>query len=160
MLIHQYETLFRDTPEWLSRARAVSGRCREFSSLVAERLILHPLDATLATTVTYHASCHLLRGLGVDSAPKAIIGRIAAARVVRLEGEDECCGFGGLFAVKHDAISARMLDRKLDAIARSGASRVVTCDAGCLLHIEGGLHRRGSSVQVQHLGEVLDEAAR
>jgi L-lactate dehydrogenase complex protein LldE len=74
--------------------------------------------------------------------------------------QEECCGFGGLFSVKNADISGSMLDRKLTAIAGSGADRIVSCDLGCLLHIEGGLRRRGSAVKVQHLAELIDEALR
>jgi L-lactate dehydrogenase complex protein LldE len=65
-----------------------------------------------------------------------------------------CCGFGGLFAVKMAEISGAMLDAKLDAIARSGADAVVATDVSCLMHISGGLHRRGSAVRVLHIAEV------
>src|SRR5207249_12022909 len=74
--------------------------------------------------------------------------------------QQECCGFGGLFSVKNADISSAMLTRKMDAIEASGADRVVSCDLGCLLHIGGGLHRRGSNVRAQHIAEFLDEAAR
>jgi L-lactate dehydrogenase complex protein LldE len=72
--------------------------------------------------------------------------------------QEECCGFGGLFSVKNAEISGGMLDRKIAAIEASGADRVVSCDLGCLLHIGGGLHRRGSAIRVQHLAQLLDEA--
>jgi L-lactate dehydrogenase complex protein LldE len=77
---------------------------------------------------------------------------------VPVRDQEECCGFGGLFSVKNADISGSMLDRKLAALADSGADRVVSCDLGCLLHIEGGLRRGASTLKVQHLAELLDEA--
>ena len=100
----------------------------------------------------------MLRGLGIDNEPKATLASIPGIRQVAVGSAEECCGFGGLFSSKHAEISSRMLDRKLDQIVASGADRIVSCDLGCLLHLSGGLHRRGSKVKGQHLAEILDEA--
>lgn len=105
--------------------------------------------------VAYHPSCHLLRELGVREAPRALLAAAEGVEVVELPNAEECCGFGGLFAIKMSGISSAMLTRKLDAIERSGAAVVVGCDVSCLLHIAGGLHRRGSPVEAKHLAEVL-----
>jgi L-lactate dehydrogenase complex protein LldE len=75
--------------------------------------------------------------------------------VVPLAGADECCGFGGLFAVKHGDISAAMLDKKLAHVRASGAEAVVGCDMSCLMHMAGALRRDGSRVRCVHLAEVL-----
>jgi len=158
MLIHQYELLFRDEPEWLARARALSARCRELSSFLEE--VAGPsLGSCPATRVAYHPSCHLSRGLGVRDAPEALLRRVAGVELAPVEEQDECCGFGGLFAVKNPEISADMMGRKLDRVEGSGADRLVSCDLGCLLHLAGGLRRRGSRIRVQHLAQLLDEAA-
>jgi L-lactate dehydrogenase complex protein LldE len=74
--------------------------------------------------------------------------------------QEECCGFGGLFSIKNADISGSMLDRKLTAIVASGADRLVSCDLGCLLHLEGGLRRRNTAIKTQHLAELIDEALR
>jgi L-lactate dehydrogenase complex protein LldE len=160
MLIHQYAVLFRDEPESLAKAQAVAGRCREFSQFLAETLAGRDLGARLPARVAYHPSCHLLRGLGVRAQPKALLQGVSGLELVALADEEECCGFGGLFSVKNPDISGDMMGRKLAALERSGAQRLVSCDLGCLLHLAGGLHRRGSSVKVQHLAQTLDEAVR
>jgi L-lactate dehydrogenase complex protein LldE len=116
------------------------------------------LGARLSARVVYHPSCHLLRGLGVRAEPKALLGGVQGLEVVAARDEEECCGFGGLFSVKNPDISGSMLDRKMAAFESCGAERLVSCDLGCLLHLGGGLRRRGSAVRVQHLAEVLDEA--
>lgn len=157
MLVHQYPVLFQDDPEWLETARAVSARCRELSQFlgeVAPQGIGGHLDARLA----YHPSCHLLRGLGVAREPRAQLSAVDGARQMDVRDQEECCGFGGLFSVKNAEISNSMLERKAAAIEASGAERVVSCDLGCLMHIGGGLHRRGSKVRAQHLAQFLDEA--
>lgn len=157
MLVHQYVELFHDDPGNAHRARAVAARCREFSQFVAEHGGAQ-LVARLTARVAYHPSCHLLRGLGIRNEPEMLIRTIDGAKLVPFAEQEECCGFGGLFSVKNPDISASMLDRKLTAIVASGADRLVSCDLGCLLHLEGGLRRRGAAIRVQHLAELIDEA--
>ena len=157
MLVHQYAELFDDDARDADRARGVASRCREFSQFVAEHGGAQ-LVARLTARVAYHPSCHLLRGLGVRNAPQMLIRTIDGAKSVPFTEQEECCGFGGLFSLKHPDISASMLDRKLTAIVASGADRLVSCDLGCLLHLEGGLRRRGAAIRAQHLAELIDEA--
>jgi L-lactate dehydrogenase complex protein LldE len=157
MMIHQYAELFRDHASDLERARAVSSRCREFSQFVVEHGGAD-LAGRLTARVAYHPSCHLLRGLGVREQPQALLRAIDGVEAVAFADQEECCGFGGLFSVKNADISGSMLDRKLSAISASGADRLVSCDLGCLLHLEGGLRRRNSAITTQHLAELIDEA--
>lgn len=159
MLVHQYPHLFEDEPETAAAAARVAARCREFSQFVAEHAAAG-VGGTLAAKVAYHPSCHLLRGLGVRQQPIALIDGVSGVETMPLREQEECCGFGGLFAVKNADISSAMLAQKIAAIEASGAERVVSCDLGCLLHIGGGLHRRGSRVRAQHLAQLLDEAHR
>jgi L-lactate dehydrogenase complex protein LldE len=158
MLIHQYDSLFEHEPSWRARARAVAGRCRELSRFVLEALNGRPLAGRLPAAVAYHPSCHLLRGLGERTAPLALLKDLEGLQLAPVAEAEECCGFGGLFSVKSPLISAAMMNRKLDALEASGAERVVSCDLGCLLHLDGGLRRRGSALRVQHLAQALDEA--
>lgn len=157
MVTHQFAVLFEADATWKPRAAAIAARCREFSAFVAQHLDRLP-GLTLHASVAYHPSCHLLRGLGIDREPRAVINAIDGVQIKAIAADDECCGFGGLFAIKHDDISSRMLDRKLANITVSGAARIVSCDLGCLLHLGGGLHRRGSTIKAQHLADLVDEA--
>jgi L-lactate dehydrogenase complex protein LldE len=157
MIVHQFPALFVHEPEWHHRAEALASRCVEFSAFVADRIEPARLQP-VAASVAYHPSCHLARGLGIDREPRAVIDLVPGVTRAPLPADDECCGFGGLFSLKHADISARMLERKLDNLAACGADRLVSCDMGCLLHIGGGLHRRGNSAKVQHLAELVAEA--
>jgi len=158
MIIHQYAVLFQDDAEMTRAAHDVAVRCREFSQFLGEAAPEFRAGR-LPSRVAYHPSCHLLRGLGVRREPIALIERVEGAEPVHVQEHDECCGFGGLFSVKNAPISNGMLERKIAALEASGADRVVACDLGCLLHVGGGLHRRGSKVRAQHLAQFLDEAA-
>lgn len=155
MIVHGYAELFADDPAWLARARALAERTYEFSQFLVDVLGVIDVGARFPRKLTYHPSCHLLRELGVDRQPRALLAAVAQAHVVALPHVDECCGFGGLFAVEHPQISGAMLARKMAAIEQSGAQVVVTCDTGCLMHMGGGLAKQGKPQQVLHLAEVL-----
>ena len=153
-IVHRWRELAEGDAAFAADVAAVAERCSELSAFVAQRGGMGTL-ASSAGRVGYHPSCHLLRGLGVDAAPRELLHGLEGVEVVPLPDERECCGFGGLFAVDRPAISAAMLAAKLDAIEASGADTVTACDLGCLLQIEGGLRRRGSRVQVRHLAQLL-----
>lgn len=144
-------------PARAERATALGPRVREFSQLVAE---LGGVGGAFEGTVAYHHSCHMLRELGLHDQPLAALGALDGCRIAEWQGDDRCCGFGGLFSVKQPETSVAMADDKLDGVVASGAGTLVGCDQSCLLHLEGRLRRRGEAVQVRHLAEVLDEASR
>ena len=98
-------------------------------------------------SLAYHPTCHSLRLLRLGDRPLSLLRAVAGVEVVELPDAEECCGFGGTFAVKNADVSSAMLDAKLDSIVASGADAVCACDASCLLHIGGGLRRRGSHVR-------------
>lgn len=157
MIRHGYLELFADDPEWLERARRLASRTYELSEFLIDILGIAEVGAEFSGRLTYHRSCHLLRDLGVDQQPLTLLRAVKKAELVDLSGADECCGFGGVFSVEHPEISSAMLQRKLDNIIASGAERVVTCDAGCLTNINGGLHRLGLSPRAVHIAEILDQ---
>ena len=157
MLVHQYPVLFQDDPEWRTIARAVAVRCREFSQFLGE-VAPHGVGGRLVARVAYHPSCHLLRGLGVAREPKAQIGAVDGARQMEVRDQEECCGFGGLFSVKNAEISNSMLERKIKAIEASGADRVVSCDLGCLMHLDCLAKRERIPIRTSHIAEVLASA--
>ena len=158
MLRHSYPELFADDPEWQPRARALAQRSFEFTEYLVDELGINDVGAHYPGEITYHPSCHLLRGIGVDQQPRALLANLRDAKFNELPNTDECCGFGGVFSVEHPEISAEMLNRKINNIEKSSAATVVTCDTGCLLHINGGLHRQGKNPTVKHIAEVLDQA--
>ncbi|MPY87108.1 MAG: hypothetical protein GEU99_04220 [Luteitalea sp.] len=155
MLLHQYKTLLADEPAYAKKAHATASRTYEFTQFLVDVLGVTDAGARGAGRVTYHACCHGLRGLGVDRQPRALLEHVQGIERCPLRDADVCCGFGGLFAVKMADISGAMLATKLDAIEESGADTVVVTDVSCGMHMQGGLQRRGSSVRVRHLAEVL-----
>jgi len=158
MVREWYPQLFRDSPEGAHRARAVGHRTFELSEFLVRVLARTDVGARLPASVVYHPSCHGLRGLGLRDEPLRLLAAVRDLRLIPLSGAEECCGFGGLFAVKFSALSGAMLATKLDAIEASGAEFVTATDASCLMHIAGGLAKRGSRVRAMHLAEVLASA--
>lgn len=157
MLVHHYPELFANDLVYGPLAQAVAARTYEFAQFLTE--VLGVTTVTPPTTangkVTYHPSCHLLRGLKVTDGPRQLLKSVEGLEVAELPNATECCGFGGLFAIKMSGLSSAMLDNKLNAIESTGAETVVGCDVSCLLHIGGGLHRRGDKVTTRHLAEIL-----
>ena len=156
MIRHGYPELFADDPAWLPRAQALAARTFEFTEFLVDRLGITDVGAYFPHKITYHPSCHLLRGIGVDRQPRALLAQVRGAELVELPAAAECCGFGGVFSVEHPEISAEMLERKIGHIESTHAPIVVTCDTGCLLHTNGGLHRQGKSQRMVHIAEILN----
>jgi L-lactate dehydrogenase complex protein LldE len=155
MLIHHSPELVADDPRYRLKAERVAARTRELTQFLVEDAGYEPATTDCGgCTATYHASCHALRGLGIREQPKALLDAAGVDRV-ELEGEDECCGFGGLFSIEAPEVSGAMMNTKIDRIEASGADVVVGVDVSCLMNIGGGLRRRNSSVVTKHLAEIL-----
>ena len=105
--------------------------------------------------LTYHPSCHTLRGINVDKQPRALLANVQGATLVELPQAEECCGFGGIMSVEHPELSAEWLKRKISNLEASQSPTLVVTDAGCLMHIAGGLNRQKKSQRVLHIAEVL-----
>lgn len=155
MVVHRYPELLANDPAYAGRAVDVAGRTYELSQFLVDVLGVTSLGATGHGTVAYHSSCHAQRGLGVRRQPLALLAGVKGLSCLALPEAETCCGFGGLFAVKMPDISGAMLSRKLDNIEACGADVVTGTDVSCLIHIGGGLRRRGSQVRVKYLAEIL-----
>ncbi len=155
MIRHGYLALFADQPDWLARAQSLAQRTYEFTQFLVDEMGVTDLGSRYPGLLTYHPSCHLVRGLGLDHQPQALLANVREAQFNELPNKEECCGFGGVFSIKHPEISAEMLKRKIANIEASSAPTVVVCDTGCLIHIAGGLHKTGKIQLVKHIAEIL-----
>lgn len=135
--------------------RGVAARTWELSQYLTGVLGVTDVGSGFNGTVAYHPTCHSLRLLGVGDAPLRLLRAVPGLELVDLPDAEECCGFGGTFAVKNADVSAAMLEEKLRAVEASGAEAVCACDSSCLMHIGGGLRRRGGGVRPVHLAEIL-----
>ncbi|HET6782153.1 MAG TPA: (Fe-S)-binding protein [bacterium] len=150
-----YPVLLKDDQALTARAHHAGERTYELTEFLIDVLHRDDVGARFPHRVTYHASCHGLRGLGVRDQPFQLLRQVRDLELKSLDGLEECCGFGGMFAVKFSGLSGSMLDAKIRAIEASGAEVVTATDASCLMHIDGGLRRRRSKVRALHLAEIL-----
>jgi L-lactate dehydrogenase complex protein LldE len=156
MIKLEYPQLFHDDPVWRSRTEDLAHRTHELSDFLVNVLGREDVGARFDGKVTYHMACHL-RGLGLLAEPERLLLRVKGLEYVKLERADECCGFGGSFAVRYPGISGAMVQDKVSFIEKAGVSAVIATDAGCLMNIAGCLRRRGSAVRALHLAQVLEK---
>lgn len=156
MVVHHYPQLLASDPAWEERARLVAAKTYEFTQFVVDVLGVQDLGAIYAGTATYHDSCHLARSLGIREQPRVLLKNISGLNLVEMEDSDRCCGFGGVFSIKYPEISTALLQDKVTNIRNSGADLVVGCDLGCLMNIQGMLHRQGSNIQAIHIAQLLN----
>jgi L-lactate dehydrogenase complex protein LldE len=151
MIVHHYLELFEGTDR-AEQAQRVASRTRELTQFFVDDLSADISASCDGCSVAYHYSCHGLRGLGLENQADQLLEKVER---VDLYGDKECCGFGGLFSVEMPAVSAAIMDEKLDRVEASGADVLVGGDISCLTHLEGGLRRRGSKIEVKHIAELL-----
>ena len=157
MIRAHYADLFRDaSPEERARALKLCERTYELTDFLVNVVKLDRVPGSLDATVTYHDSCSGLRELGVKAQPRALLAKVPGLKLKEMNEAEQCCGFGGTFAVKFGEISTHIAERKCANIAACGADAVVLGDLGCMLNIEGRLRRRGDmKTRVLHVAEVL-----
>ena len=155
MVRHHYRELFAKEPRLLARAERVGAKTFEFTEFLVDVLGVTNVGASWHGDVTYHDSCHLLRGLGVKDQPRALLGKVRGLNLIEMTRSDECCGFGGTFSAKYPEISEALLETKLANIQATGAGAVVGCDMGCLMHMQGMIRRRELPITVHHIAEIL-----
>jgi L-lactate dehydrogenase complex protein LldE len=154
---HQHAVVARDLGlEVLARrAERVAERSFELSELLVGQLGQADVGAYFPHRVTYHPTCHSLRLLRVGDAPLALLRNVEAIELVDLPRADECCGFGGTFAIKNADTSSAILNDKISAVEGAAPDYVTAGDSSCLMQIGGGLSRRHSAVRPIHLAEIL-----
>jgi L-lactate dehydrogenase complex protein LldE len=138
-----------------SEARSLGRRLFELTELLVDRLGVEDVGAFYPHRVTYHSSCHGLRMLGLGDRPLKLLRAVRGIELVELGEAEECCGFGGTFAIKNADVSMAMLSDKLRHVLDTGAEVCVATDNSCLMHIGGALRRQRAGVATKHLAEIL-----
>lgn len=161
---HQHATIAREAgdEDLARRAEAVAARTHELSELLVDVLGVTDVGASFPHRVTYHPTCHSLRMLRVGDRPLSLLRAVHNLDLVELPDADQCCGFGGTFAVKNADTSTAMLADKMASVLATDAEVCSASDSSCLMHIGGGLSRLRTGVRTLHLAEILaatDEVA-
>ncbi|MBR7831757.1 (Fe-S)-binding protein [Actinospica durhamensis] len=136
-------------------ADELAPRVVELTEFLVDVLGVVDIGAYYPHTVTYHPSCHGLRVLGLGERPLRLLRAVRGLRLVELPGAEECCGFGGTFAVKNPDVSAAMGADKIAHAAATGAELLCGADNSCLMHLDGMLRRADSPLRTVHIAEIL-----
>jgi L-lactate dehydrogenase complex protein LldE len=166
-LARRFEQVFADAELVVSPSASCVGMVREhcspelaarvfeLSQFLVERLGVEDVGAYYPHRVTYHPTCHSLRALRVGDAPLRLLRAVRGIDLVELPDAEECCGFGGTFAVKNPDVSGAMLADKITHVFDTGAEVCTAGDSSCLMHIGGGLSRQRADIRTVHLAEIL-----
>jgi L-lactate dehydrogenase complex protein LldE len=158
MTSHFYSALFEEQQDakTVQRARALAAVTFELTEFLVDVMGVTDVGSRFQGKVTYHACCHLLRELGVNEQPRRLLATIPGAEFVELNGAEECCGFGGLFAIKNAGISTAIGQRKTRNLAETDADIVALCDVSCMTHLNGLLNRQAQRCRAVHIAELLN----
>ncbi len=142
-------------PALQSEVTALLPRVYEFTELLVHRLGVEDVGAVFPHRVTYHASCHSLRSLHLGDLPMRLLAQVRGIEMVPLERVDQCCGFGGTFAIKNADVSGAMLEEKLQCLRKTQAEICTACDNSCLMHLQGAMHRQRMAMRTEHIAQIL-----
>jgi len=155
MIRRHYPALFPAGSDEQLAARAMAEKTHELTGFLCDVAGLKTVEATWPASITFHDGCAGLRELGIRRQPRDLLHSVAGLELHELNDPEACCGFGGTFCVKYPEISNRIAGSKVADVLSTGADYLVAGELGCLLQIEGKLHRDGHPVRAVHLAEVL-----
>lgn len=159
-MVHHYKDLFKDDPVRLEQAKRLESKTYEFTQFLVKVMGITDIGARFPHKVTYHPSCHGSRLLGVKEEPMALLSEVRGIEFIPLPFAEDCCGFGGTFAIKMADISGAMVTEKVEHITETEAEVLVGLDMACLMNIAGQLRFKNKPVRVMHLAELLYEGVK
>jgi len=156
-MLKEYPKVFKGDPVWEDRAIDLAEKSYEITQFLVDVLGITDVGSTFKGKVTYHPSCHMTRILGVKEAPLTLLKNVDGVELIELPVKEDCCGFGGTFAVKESAISTAMSEEKARHVEETGAEYLVGGDIACLANIGGRMTREGKNVKIAHITEILNQ---
>ena len=127
----------------------------EFSDFLVSVLDVHDVGATFNAVITYHDACAALREYGIKEQPRALLNKVNGLRLVEMDENEVCCGFGGTFSIKNEPISSAMAQQKVNNAVNSGAEYIVSTEASCLMHLDGYIRRNKIPIGIKHIADIL-----
>jgi glycolate oxidase iron-sulfur subunit len=152
-----YGALLAGDPAWAERARRLAAMVQDVSEFLAREPLRAPLQP-VPLRATYHDPCHVVHGQKIRTQPRRLLAQVPGLELVELPESDWCCGSAGIYNLTQPEMAGRLLQRKVERVASTGAQAVVTANPGCIIQIQAGLRARGLDVPVLHIVEVLDRA--
>lgn len=153
--VRNYYSKIYDNASNQKDIRFLQGKIYELSEFLIQVLNIENIGAELNTRATIHDSCAGLRECKLSDIPKRLLSHVKGLEILELKDNETCCGFGGSFAVKFDAISAAMGDQKIQHVIDSGAETLISTDLSCLMHLDGVIKKQNLPIRVMHLADVL-----
>mgnify|MGYP002384600057 CR=1 FL=1 len=149
-----YAKLF-DNSSQHNQVKDITKRIYEFTEFLTDVVKIENFGAVLNTKATYHDSCAALRECKIKEGPRRLLSHVKGLELVEMKDVETCCGFGGTFAVKFDAISIGMVDQKTRNAADTGAETIISTDLSCLMHIDGYIKGKALPLKTMHIADVL-----
>lgn len=154
-MVRRYSSLFEQEPELRRKAREIAARTYELSEFLVRKLGRLDLGARLDARVAYHDSCQIGRALGLVDPPRSLLKAVRGLTLLELQRPEACCGFGGAFSAEFPEIAAAVLEDKMADIEAVSPDYMVCAEVSCLMHIRGGLEKKGSPIRALHLAQIL-----
>ena len=149
-----YNTLFENS-SLHNNVKDLSKRIYEFTEFLTDVLRIENYGAILDAKATYHDSCAALRECKIKEGPRKLLGKVKGLELIEMAENETCCGFGGSFAVKFEAISIAMADQKVNHALASGAEYIISTDLSCLMHLDGYITKKELPIKTMHIADVL-----
>ena len=153
--IRNYYMKLFDNSSVHNEVKELQKRVFEFSEFLVNILGVEDLGARLDGKATYHDSCAALRECKIKTEPRKLLSKVKGLELVEMNDVETCCGFGGTFAVKFEAISLSMAEQKLTHALATGADYLISTDPSCLMHLDGFIRKKGYKIQALHIADVL-----
>lgn len=154
MIKNGYNDLFTNTAVH-NKCRSIQGNIFELSDFLVNVLKKTYFGAELEARAVYHDSCSGLRECGIKEEPRLLLSKVHGLEMVEMADTETCCGFGGTFAVKFDAISSAMAEQKINHALAQDAEYIISSDQSCLLHLQGFIDKNAIPIKTMHLADVL-----
>ncbi|MFD2999414.1 (Fe-S)-binding protein [Pontibacter toksunensis] len=155
MVRNAYQDIFVKSSK-LVKYRAMQKKVYELTEFLTDVLGVTDIPgAALQGRYTYHDSCSALRECGIKEGPRALLSKVQGLELVEMEDVETCCGFGGSFAVKFEAISTAMAEQKVENAIATGADYIVSTDSSCLMHLEAYIQKQNKPIKTMHIADVL-----
>ena len=154
-IIHHYQKVLTDRPDLLNQHLKMKDKIYELSDFLVNILKVKDLGAKFPHTVTFHDSCSALREYGIKDEPRILLSHVEGLKLIEMEESETCCGFGGTFAVKNNAISSAMAEKKVLNALATNAEYIVSTEASCLLNINSYCAKNKLPIKGIHLADIL-----
>ena len=154
MIRNSYDFLFQNSSHH-NKCRQLQKKIFELSEFLIDVMKVEDLGSMLTAKATYHDSCSALRECNIKSQPRKLLDKVQGLQIVEMNDCETCCGFGGSFAVKNEAISVAMTEQKVENAIATGAEYIISTDYSCLMQLDSYIKQKNLPIKTLHIADVL-----